>query len=64
MTLNECTTADHALNVALVQGLHAFIASGEPVTSSDTQIERAARTTCAQPSLMFPTPDVKRQHNC
>ena len=46
MTLNECSTADDAITAALVQGLHAFMASEALANASDTQIERAARTAC------------------
>ena len=51
MTLNECSTADDAITAALVQGLHAFMASEEIANASDTQMERAAQTASAQPSL-------------
>ena len=51
MTLNESSPAADAITAAQVQGLHAFMASEEIVNASDTQIERAAQTACAQPSL-------------
>ena len=51
MTLNECSTADDAITAALVQGLHAFMASEALLNASDTQIERAAHAACAQPTF-------------
>ena len=44
MTINETTSAAVAINAALVQGLHAFMASEALLNASDTEIERAALT--------------------
>ena len=40
MTLNECSTADDAITAALVQGLHAFMASEALVNANTTQSEQ------------------------
>ena len=39
------TTAAHAVTAALVQGLHAFMASEAKAAATDTQLEVAAKAT-------------------
>ena len=50
MTHNETTSAADAITAALVQGLHAFMASEALVRVNDNQLEAAARTASASPT--------------
>ena len=51
MTLNDCSTADDAITAALVQGLHAFMASEALVNANDNYLEAAARSASATPTV-------------
>ena len=63
MTINETTSAADAITAALVQGLHAFMASEALLNASDTQIERAARTACVPAPTATYNPKLGCQHN-
>ena len=50
MTINETTSAADAITAALVQGLHAFMASEAKAAATDTALEDAAKGRTGTPS--------------